>query len=94
MEWLKNSVDRVFGFPRLIRFSWSTADRLLEQHSCQVKWNSDEQEEDEKPDLRRYMKRKNTVEKEQENELKDTKVNKNQNQSVIDFIGLTSVNCI
>jgi ribonuclease H2 subunit A len=29
--WLKNSFDPVFGFPTVVRFSWSTARKMLMQ---------------------------------------------------------------
>ena len=43
-EWLSSSIDRIFGFPGLIRFSWSTAQRLLDAQSVRVTW-ADEVEE-------------------------------------------------
>ena len=37
-EWLKQSVDPVFGFPQFVRFSWSTTDKVLDQKAVAVKW--------------------------------------------------------
>jgi len=31
VAWLKRNVDRVMGFPSLVRYSWSTTDRLLKE---------------------------------------------------------------
>ncbi|KAG8265501.1 ribonuclease H2 subunit A [Homalodisca vitripennis] len=45
IKFLKNNIDPVFGFPQLVRFSWSTAQKLLDQHAVAVDW-SDEEEED------------------------------------------------
>ncbi|KAI7838350.1 hypothetical protein COHA_007918 [Chlorella ohadii] len=40
-KWLEASIDRVFGFPSLVRFSWSTCNPLLEQHAAVVKFEAD-----------------------------------------------------
>ncbi|TFK28119.1 ribonuclease H-like protein [Coprinopsis marcescibilis] len=37
-EWLRNSVDPVFGFPKLARFSWATVRLILEKQGHEVKW--------------------------------------------------------
>ncbi|KAJ8875541.1 hypothetical protein PR048_023436 [Dryococelus australis] len=39
---LTQSIDPVFGFPQLVRFSWSTAGRLLEDQATLVQWCDDE----------------------------------------------------
>lgn len=36
--WLKSSVDSVFGYPALVRFSWQTTTRLLEDMAFPVHW--------------------------------------------------------
>ncbi|KAF9532626.1 ribonuclease H2 subunit A [Crepidotus variabilis] len=36
--WLKASLDPVFGFPRIVRFSWSTVKNLLDKSAHVVKW--------------------------------------------------------
>lgn len=41
-QWLEGHIDKVFGFPSLVRFSWSTCDPLLEKHAVPVKWECDE----------------------------------------------------
>jgi ribonuclease H2 subunit A len=37
-QWLKENSDPVFGFPSLVRFSWSTARELMDKACVQVKW--------------------------------------------------------
>jgi ribonuclease H2 subunit A len=37
-KWLKANMDPVFGFPRFIRFSWSTAEKPLTDKGVRVKW--------------------------------------------------------
>ncbi|KAF8896385.1 ribonuclease H-like domain-containing protein [Infundibulicybe gibba] len=36
--WLKKALDPTFGFPRLVRFSWTTVKVLLEKNGHAVKW--------------------------------------------------------
>jgi hypothetical protein len=37
-KWLKASVDPVFGYPSIIRFSWKTCTVLLDANAVQVTW--------------------------------------------------------
>ena len=37
-KWLKASVDPVFGYPSIIRFSWKTCTALLDANAVQVTW--------------------------------------------------------
>ena len=37
--WLEDNVDPVFGFPTLVRFSWSTCQKLLDKRALDVKWS-------------------------------------------------------
>lgn len=37
--WLKSAVEPVFGFPNIVRFSWTTVKVLLEKHAHAVKWS-------------------------------------------------------
>ncbi|XP_076652327.1 ribonuclease H2 subunit A [Halictus rubicundus] len=43
-KWLSGHVDPVFGFPRLVRFSWSTAEKILETQALAVEWEKVEEE--------------------------------------------------
>ena len=46
-EWLTKHVDSVFGFPSLVRFSWATVNRLLEDCGASAcTWDCDDDEED------------------------------------------------
>eukprot|EP00842_Homolaphlyctis_polyrhiza_P004920 jgi/Hompol1/5429/HPOL_004506-RA len=38
VAWLKSTIDPVFGFTKLVRFSWSTADKLMDEHCVLVLW--------------------------------------------------------
>ncbi|XP_045625392.1 ribonuclease H2 subunit A [Procambarus clarkii] len=45
-NFLINSLDQVFGFPGIVRFSWSTAEKIIEEKCIPVTWNEDEDEEE------------------------------------------------
>ncbi len=36
--WLKGAMDPVFGFPKIVRFSWATVKVILENNAHKVKW--------------------------------------------------------
>lgn len=38
-DWLKNSLEPTFGFPKVARFSWTTVKLLLEKTAHAVKWS-------------------------------------------------------
>lgn len=42
VQWLKSNCDPLFGYPRLIRFSWSTTDNMLEKNGVMVDWQLDD----------------------------------------------------
>ncbi|XP_051161975.1 ribonuclease H2 subunit A [Leptopilina boulardi] len=46
-KWLTENIDETFGFPMLVRFSWSTAETILQSKALAVEW--EEIEEDESP---------------------------------------------
>ncbi|CAL5227381.1 g10331 [Coccomyxa viridis] len=41
--WLQKHVDPVFGFPNLVRFSWSTCVRILETSAVPVQWECEDE---------------------------------------------------
>ncbi|KAK9729783.1 hypothetical protein K7432_000026 [Basidiobolus ranarum] len=43
VAWLQSNLDPVFGYPNIIRFSWSTCSRLLDAQGVKVTWESDEE---------------------------------------------------
>ncbi|EFN73248.1 Ribonuclease H2 subunit A [Camponotus floridanus] len=53
-NWLSENVDAVFGFPQLVRFSWSTAEQILESKALAVEW--EETEETEMPNEQTILK--------------------------------------
>ena len=43
--WLLAHKEPVFGFPSLVRFSWQSTTRLLDEHCCKVQFPCDSEEE-------------------------------------------------
>nr|XP_056718336.1 ribonuclease H2 subunit A [Euleptes europaea] len=41
-EWLAQNLDPVFGYPQFVRFSWSTAQTILESKAVPVCWDDSE----------------------------------------------------
>lgn len=37
-DFLKQNIDPVFGFPSIVRFSWSTAELVLKNEASHVEW--------------------------------------------------------
>ncbi|KAL0109985.1 hypothetical protein PUN28_013553 [Cardiocondyla obscurior] len=52
--WLSANVDKVFGFPQLVRFSWSTAEQILQSKALTVEW--EEAEDSETPNEQKILK--------------------------------------
>ncbi|XP_058790747.1 ribonuclease H2 subunit A [Phymastichus coffea] len=44
-SWLASNVDPIFGFPQLVRFSWSTAEKILEEKAIFVEWEDPDEED-------------------------------------------------
>ncbi|XP_069024183.1 ribonuclease H2 subunit A isoform X2 [Embiotoca jacksoni] len=42
--WLLNCLDPVFGYPQFVRFSWSTAQTLMDSKAVTVHWDDDDEE--------------------------------------------------
>ncbi|KAJ1974088.1 hypothetical protein H4R35_003782 [Dimargaris xerosporica] len=38
VKWLKSHMDKVFGFPGVIRFGWSTCSKMLDDQGAAVHW--------------------------------------------------------
>ena len=50
-KFMSQNLDPVFGFPQLVRFSWSTASTIVEKNGVPVHWeDEDEDEENSKPE--------------------------------------------
>ncbi|KAL8621273.1 hypothetical protein ACOMHN_008098 [Nucella lapillus] len=47
-KFLAENIDPVFGFPDLVRFSWSTAKQILERQAAEVEWEDDDEDDSSK----------------------------------------------
>ena len=56
VHWLKRNLDKVFGFPEIVRFSWSSCARMLDEEAVSVDWN--ERDEEDEPSGAKKAKRK------------------------------------
>jgi ribonuclease H2 subunit A len=50
-KWLARTVDPVFGFPSLVRFSWKTTKTLLDEKGKDCTWENYEEDDKGKPKL-------------------------------------------
>ncbi|KAJ6668089.1 hypothetical protein lerEdw1_016412 [Lerista edwardsae] len=57
-EWLAQNLDPVFGYPQFVRFSWSTAQIILESKAVPIRW--DDSEDDSSQSLLKYFARQET----------------------------------
>ncbi|KAK4321010.1 hypothetical protein Pmani_008175 [Petrolisthes manimaculis] len=59
-NFLNNSLDPVFGFPGIVRFSWSTAEKIMDEKCVPVAWKEDEEEEgkEKPPSVLQYFAKK------------------------------------
>ncbi|KAM9857092.1 ribonuclease H2 subunit A [Aulostomus maculatus] len=46
--WLLKYLDPVFGYPQFVRFSWSTAQNLIDSKAVPVHWDDDDEDDGEK----------------------------------------------
>lgn len=56
-KWLQDNVDKVFGFPQFVRFSWSTADIIIHKNCVRVNWDDGDEEEENTPKINAFFKR-------------------------------------
>ncbi|XP_052655681.1 ribonuclease H2 subunit A isoform X1 [Harpia harpyja] len=45
-EWLRRHLEPVFGFPQFVRFSWGTAQELLQRGGVPIKWADEDPKQD------------------------------------------------
>ena len=66
-QFLHDNIDPVFGYPTIVRFSWSTADKLLDGKGCQVTFEEEEPEDDpqlvKNPSVKQFFTKSSTLNK-------------------------------
>ena len=45
-KFLRDNLDQVFGFPSIVRFSWKTAETIIEEKGVKIEFEEVEPEED------------------------------------------------
>jgi ribonuclease H2 subunit A len=45
-RWLRDNIDALFGWPSVVRFSWSTCKELVREHCVKVEWEEEQDEND------------------------------------------------
>lgn len=53
--WLVSSMDRVFGYPQVVRFSWSTIEQILESQAVPVEWEETETESPNEQKIQKFF---------------------------------------
>jgi len=56
-KFMESSFDPVFGFPQMVRFSWSTADKIIQSKGVKVLWE-EEEDENKPPSVMNYFSHK------------------------------------
>lgn len=54
-KFLLNNIDNVFGFPQMVRMSWSTADKILQEKAAVVEWEEEEEAASATPSVSSYF---------------------------------------
>ncbi len=54
-KFLAQNIDPVFGFPQLVRFSWSTSDQLLKSKGVPVEWEDTEEQENQAASVKKFF---------------------------------------
>jgi len=62
-KFLQEQFDPVFGFPGIVRFSWKTAEKIIEEKGVKISWEEVEPEEEENanPSVAQYFVSHKTV---------------------------------
>ena len=54
-KFLAQNIDPVFGFPQLVRFSWSTSEQILKTKSVMVEWEDTEEQENQAVSVKKFF---------------------------------------
>ncbi|OMJ24235.1 Ribonuclease H2 subunit A [Smittium culicis] len=57
-DWLNKNIDKVFGYPSIVRFSWATCQKLLETNAYKVNFHNDNDSDSSSAKLTVAQKRK------------------------------------
>ena len=54
-KFLSDNIDPVFGFPQLVRFSWSTSELILKNKCVPVEWEDTEDQENPAASVKKFF---------------------------------------
>jgi ribonuclease H2 subunit A len=54
-KFLAQNIDVVFGFPQLVRFSWSTSEQILKTKGVTVEWEDTEEQENQAVSVKKFF---------------------------------------
>lgn len=54
-KFLAQNIDPVFGFPQLVRFSWSTSELILKSKGVPVEWEDTEEQENQTASVKKFF---------------------------------------
>jgi len=56
-KFLQEQIHPIFGFPSIVRFSWKTAEKIMEEKGVKIEWEEEEPEEEENrnPSVSQYF---------------------------------------
>lgn len=54
-KFLAKNIDPVFGFPQLVRFSWSTSEQILKTKGVSVEWEDTEEQENQTVSVKKFF---------------------------------------
>lgn len=54
-KFLAKNIDPVFGFPQLVRFSWSTSEQILKTKGVSVEWEDTEEQENQAVSVKKFF---------------------------------------
>ena len=57
-KFLAENVDPIFGFPQLVRFSWSTVGLILKTKGVKVEWEEDEEQNNSQKSVQNFFVKK------------------------------------
>lgn len=63
-KWIATALDNVFGFPSIVRFSWATAKKMIDESCVQATWEDDgDSDDDDTPSVMSFFKAKDAPKK-------------------------------
>jgi len=62
-KFLAQNIDPVFGFPQLVRFSWSTSEQILKTKGVAVEWEDADEQENQAASVKKFFSANNSAQR-------------------------------